>query len=83
MCAITRGIQSGVVKSCSFRMARFDARKSSTEVRSASPDTTEMQIAAKAVSPVARAANQKVRSSNATNYARASPSAQRSFSLLS
>src|SRR5438093_4472641 len=72
MWAITSGIQSHVVKSCSFRIARFEARKSRTEVRSASPDTTESEIAAKAERPVARATNQNARSSNAANYARLS-----------
>jgi len=63
MCAKTRGSHSGVVKSCSLRIARFDARKSSTDVRSASPESTDSDKTAKAVNPVIRARNQKVRSS--------------------
>ena len=64
-CAATSGSQSAVVKSCSRRNARLVARKSRTEVRSASPDTMDSEIAANAVSPVARAVSQRSRSSNA------------------
>src|SRR6266566_4764998 len=49
------GIQIQVMKSWSERRARFFARKSSTEVRSAMPERIERQSAMYAATPVARA----------------------------
>src|SRR5437899_10307563 len=62
MCVSAAGMMIHGVQSCSARTARLFARKLSACVRGATPESTEMQSAAYAARPLARAISQKTRS---------------------
>src|SRR6266513_3141077 len=62
MCVSAAGMMIHGVQSWSARTARLFARKLSACVRGARPESTEMQSAAYAARPLARAISQKTRS---------------------